>query len=70
MTGMCKEIFGRAGRMGACGSPGQDLSMIIKSAILSWYYTNCIYGEKPSYKTPPKKTPTIPFPWLGNIAPP
>lgn len=29
MTGMCKEIFERSGRMGACASLGQDLSMII-----------------------------------------
>lgn len=41
--------------MGVCGSPGQDLSMIIKSLVLSWYYTNCIYREKPSDKTQLKK---------------
>lgn len=74
MTGMCKEIFGRSGRMGECGSLSQDLPVIINQiTVLSWYYINCIYSEKPSDKTQPKKPkkpPTIPFPWLCNITPP
>lgn len=57
MTGMCKEIFGRSRRRGAYGSMSQDLSIIIKSLVLSWYHINYIYGEKPSDETQPKKNP-------------